>query len=204
MKKKENKQKEEKIKKQPNTFLSNIPNMLTILRFILTLVVAYMIFNEFHIITIIVVFAIAAITDFLDGRLARRYGWTSEFGRRADMLADRFLWVGTVLAFIISFSLHEKFTGLVALQLAFIMSREIISAPFAIIAFFSGTLLPQARYVAKVTTFIQGFALPSLFLSIYYPIWFYLSLPLSLACLITGLISGLYYLQDIQLFTKKK
>lgn len=37
------------------------------------------------------IFAAAAFTDFLDGYLARRYEWSTRFGRIADPLADRLL-----------------------------------------------------------------------------------------------------------------
>jgi phosphatidylglycerophosphate synthase len=79
----------------------------------------------------------------------------------------------------------------------FIMTREIIAAPFAIAALLSGTPIPQARTIAKATTFIQGFALPALMLSIYYPIFIYISMPLSLVVLVTGFISAAYYINDV-------
>ena len=77
------------------------------------------------------------------------------------------------------------------------MSREIISAPSAVAAFFEGGLFPHTRYVAKITTFTQGFAIPSLILGVYYPNWIYLSLPLSIFTGISGTISGLYYIRDV-------
>lgn len=182
--------------------LSHMPNFLTISRIALTFVVMYMIFAEVEIWRVIIVFAIAALTDFFDGRLARRFKWTSEFGRKADMVADRFLWVGTALAFVISFGLQEKLNWLVGVQLLLIMLRELVSMPFAVVAFFSGNLTPSARYIAKATTFIQGFALPAIILSAIYPVFNYISIPLSLICAVTGFISGLYYLQDIHAPTK--
>ncbi len=179
-------------------FLANIPNFLSISRIILAFVVIYLIFVQASVVKIVSVFAIAALTDFFDGRLARRFKWQSEFGRKADMIADRFLWVGTALAFIIDFGIRGYLNWTPGIQLLFMMSREIISLPFAIIAFFSGNALPNARYIAKVTTFIQGFALPSLILSIEYPAWIYASLPLSLIAGITGFVSAMYYINDVR------
>jgi phosphatidylglycerophosphate synthase len=147
---------------------------------------------------IVFIFAIAAITDFIDGKLARKYHWESEFGRRADIIADRFLWVGTGLATIISFGMEGILKWAHGVQLLLMMSREIISFPFAITVFFSGNLLPKVRYVAKITTLLQGFALPALLLSIFYPNWAYLSWILSIACSITGFISAMYYIKDIE------
>ena len=184
--------------------LDNIPNLLTVSRIILTFVVMYLIFAGNDIRLIIVIFAIAALTDFFDGRLARRFKWVSEFGRKADMIADRFLWVGTALAFLISAGLNDQLHWYLGFQLLFIMSREVVSAPFALIAFFSGKDITHARYIAKVTTFIQGFALPALIVSVYYPIFMLISVPLSLVCAVTGFMSAIYYMHDIHAPRKKR
>lgn len=179
-------------------FLSNIPNMLSVARIILTFVVMYMIFTEAPMISVIIVFAVAALTDFLDGRLARRFKWTSEFGRKTDMIADRFLWIGTALAFIINFGIRRELSAVDGVQLLFIMSREMISMPFAVSAFFSGKPIPHARYIAKVTTFLQAFALPTIMISVSYSPMMYFSIPVSLATGICGIISGLYYMYDLE------
>ena len=92
-----------KIKKL--SILKHIPNFLTISRVFLTFVIIYLIFTKADIKTTITIFAIAALTDWLDGQLARKFNWESEFGRKADMIADRFLWIGTALAFVISFGM---------------------------------------------------------------------------------------------------
>lgn len=189
--------------KKELSIFRHIPNLLTMSRFILTFVIIYFIFEQVHVITVIVIFAIAALTDFLDGVLARRYGWTSEFGRKADMIADRFLWIGTAFAFFASYGIAENLDWQQGVQLLFIMTRELIAAPFALIAFFAGNPIPRARYIAKVTTFLQGFALPALILSTYYPMWSYLSWPLSLAIAVTGFRSAMLYLNDIKVPSKR-
>ncbi len=186
------------MKKKIDLFAENIPNMLSISRIILTFVVIYLIFTKANIIYTIIIFSIAALTDFLDGQLARRFKWVSEFGRKADMIADRFLWIGTALAFVIAFGLEGSLRWYDGVLLLLIMTREIIAMPFALIAFFSGNALPHARYIAKATTTIQGLALPSLLLSVYYPQWIYPAVILAVVCSITGFISALYYIHDIK------
>jgi CDP-diacylglycerol--glycerol-3-phosphate 3-phosphatidyltransferase len=37
------------------------------------------------------VFVAASVTDFLDGAIARKYGWITNFGKIADPIADKFL-----------------------------------------------------------------------------------------------------------------
>jgi phosphatidylglycerophosphate synthase len=180
------------------TILGNIPNFLTIVRIVLTLVIMYSIFDGGSFTTVVALFVVAAITDLLDGQLARRFHWESEFGRKADMIADRFLWVGTAFAFLTVLGWRHIMGSLVGIQLLLIMSREITSAPFALVAFFSGNHLPKVRYVGKATTVLQAFALPSLILSTVYPAFVYMSLPFSLATGVVGFISAMYYIRDVK------
>ncbi|MEK6888998.1 MAG: CDP-alcohol phosphatidyltransferase family protein [Nanoarchaeota archaeon] len=184
--------------KNNNSWVGQIPNALTISRIILTFVVIYLVFIKASLVKIVIIFAIAAITDFLDGQLARRCKWESEFGRKADMIADRFLWAGTAIAFIVAFGLRGELGAKEGFQLLLMMSREIISAPFALIALVAGKPIPNARYVAKLTTLLQGFALPALILSLQYPFWNYISWPIAGSIGITGTISAIYYIKDIQ------
>ena len=179
-------------------FTSNIPNLLSVSRIILAFVVIYLIFTRASLVITVIIFCIAAFTDFLDGQLARRFRWESEFGRKADMIADRFLWAGTALAFIISYGMEGVLTWREGVQLLLFMARELITLPFAFIAFFSGNVLPHARDVAKVTTLLQGFGLPALILSLAYPLWGFVSWPLAIACAVTGFISAMYYIHDVK------
>ena len=41
----------------------------------------------------VLLFMVAAVSDGLDGYLAKRFGWTSEFGKFIDPLADKLLLV---------------------------------------------------------------------------------------------------------------
>lgn len=73
--------------------LRHIPNALTIARFALipAFVVLVLRADEGHSYAAAVVFAVAAITDQIDGFLARRWHVESEFGKYADPLADRLM-----------------------------------------------------------------------------------------------------------------
>jgi len=183
--------------KKAKSVLRNLPNILTVSRIIITFVVIYLIFAMYDIKVTIAFFIVGAMTDFFDGYLARKYNWRSEFGRKADMIADRFLWAGTALAFLLAYAFAGQLDLMHYLQIMFIMTREIVTAPFAIAALFSGRPIPKVRTIAKVTTFMQGFALTALILSIYYPMFSYISLPLSLAILVIGFISASNYINDV-------
>ncbi len=182
----------------------NLPTFLNVARIVLTFVISYMIVVDSNIKLTVFVFVIAAITDWFDGYFARRYKLTSDFGRKADMFADRFLWVGTALTLIFVFGVKGRLEPIHGLQILMIMTREIIALPFAIAGLFSYSLFPPTRYIAKLTTFVQGFALPSLMLSIFYPVWTYVSLPLSLVIGVVGAISGLHYIHDLEVLRERK
>ncbi|MEK6846654.1 MAG: CDP-alcohol phosphatidyltransferase family protein [Nanoarchaeota archaeon] len=182
----------------------NVPTFLNVARIVLTFIISYMIVVDSDIVLIVSVFIVAAITDWFDGYIARKYKITNDFGRKADMFADRFLWVGTTLTLIFIFGVRGRLEPIHGLQILLIMTREIIAAPFALAGLFSGSVFPPTRYIAKLTTFIQGFALPSLMLSIFYPVWIYISLPLSLVIGFAGAISGLHYIHDLEIIRERK
>lgn len=81
--------------------VGNIANLLTGLRLVLVPVFLLFLFaGDGHEtssrITAFIVFAVAVITDRLDGTLARTYGTVTEFGKLADPIADKML-VGAAL-----------------------------------------------------------------------------------------------------------
>ncbi len=90
-----------------NYWVRQIPNALTVLRVILTLVFLAMILYApqlgdkpaSFLMIAFTLFVIAGVTDVLDGPIARYYGVTSKFGRVVDPLADKVLVCGTFLCF---------------------------------------------------------------------------------------------------------
>lgn len=81
-----------------------IPNILTLLRFPMAFFCAFFAINlEVKSLTVsLVLFALASITDFLDGYLARKWNLISNFGKIADPIADKALTLGVMLAFAIA------------------------------------------------------------------------------------------------------
>lgn len=79
----------------------HIPNILTMIRFLLVPVFIWlMFFNPVknHIMWGTIVFIIASITDYFDGMLARKFKVISNFGKIMDPLADKFLVVAALVA----------------------------------------------------------------------------------------------------------
>src|SRR5207253_2194158 len=74
----------------------NLPNQLTAARFLLAIVLFVLIELEQWIVCI-VVFALAAVTDWLDGYLARKQGLVSTLGRNLDPLVDKVVVCGAYI-----------------------------------------------------------------------------------------------------------
>jgi Phosphatidylglycerophosphate synthase len=75
--------------------LSVIPNLITALRFVLVIPISIYIYKENYFLAL-VLFIVAGISDGLDGYLARKFNWISEFGQIADPLADKCLILTTL------------------------------------------------------------------------------------------------------------
>ncbi|HOX38037.1 MAG TPA: CDP-diacylglycerol--glycerol-3-phosphate 3-phosphatidyltransferase [Candidatus Brocadiia bacterium] len=71
----------------------NAPNAVTIGRFFATIVTFVILQYGFYL-TAFVFFVLTALSDALDGYLARKYNMTSAFGRMADPITDKVLSVG--------------------------------------------------------------------------------------------------------------
>ena len=76
--------------------LRDIPNIISFLRVILTIPIVYlMIKQEFG--YALVLFALAGLSDGLDGFLAKYFGWQSRLGALLDPLADKALLMASFL-----------------------------------------------------------------------------------------------------------
>lgn len=94
---------------------------------------------------------LAAVTDFLDGWIARRAEWTTKWGALLDPIADRVFALVAVLTFVVTRELS------VAGALVMI-SRDIMTAIGFIVARIIPWLRPvefKARPLGKVVTFLQ-------------------------------------------------
>lgn len=78
----------------------NIPNMLTILRFILIPFIFISVISKHYLIGLII-FTISAITDILDGYIARKYNFITDIGKLIDPLADKLTQISLLLALTI-------------------------------------------------------------------------------------------------------
>jgi CDP-diacylglycerol--glycerol-3-phosphate 3-phosphatidyltransferase len=81
---------------------NNLPNILTISRIFFIPYFLVFLFSNFKYGKIIAlfVFVLASITDLLDGRIARKQGSVSEFGKVMDPIADKLLVLSAFISFV--------------------------------------------------------------------------------------------------------
>lgn len=140
--------------------LLDLPNLLTVARIvaILPLAVLASIGTPAASLAAALVFAAAAVTDWLDGYLARRSGRISAFGRMLDPIADKLLVGATLLLLAASGQLD----GLsFAAALAILLREILVSGLREHLAASGGAALPVTR-LAKWKTAAQMVALPLL------------------------------------------
>ena len=73
-----------------------IPNQITAVRILLSVVV-FVLMPLGYYLPALIIFLIAATTDWVDGYIARKYNLVSQVGRILDPLADKIIICGTVI-----------------------------------------------------------------------------------------------------------
>ncbi len=183
-------------KREKKERIWNIPNIFSLSRIIITFVVVYLVAINAKIEYIVIIFAIGMITDFIDGKLARDLNQRTEIGRNLDIIADRIFLVTIMIVVLLEFSMKGLLDSSSIFQIIAVMSREIITFPFALLLVLSGKKTPEVRYIGKVVTFMQGVTVPIIFLSIFYNA-FAFSIYLAIATGITGIVSALLFANDV-------
>jgi CDP-diacylglycerol--glycerol-3-phosphate 3-phosphatidyltransferase len=92
-------------------------------------------------------FMVAALTDFIDGHYARKYGIITGFGRFMDPLADKILVSSALISFI-------ALDYVSPLPVMLIIGREFLITGLRLLVAYSGVVIPPTWW-AKVKTFLQ-------------------------------------------------
>jgi CDP-diacylglycerol--glycerol-3-phosphate 3-phosphatidyltransferase len=165
-------------------FPLNLPNLLTVLRIMLVpaLVVALLGDTPGGDVLAAAVFALASLTDFVDGYLARARDSVTTFGKLMDPLADKLLVVAALISLV---SLHR----LAAWVAMVIITRELAVTVLRLGATQVGVVM-SASFFGKVKTCLQIAAILALIAVPGKPLW--VSTLLYLSVLVT-VLSGLDY-----------
>jgi CDP-diacylglycerol---glycerol-3-phosphate 3-phosphatidyltransferase len=111
--------------KQIRSAMFNLPNQLTSMRLLLSVVMFFFIAWEFYL-TSMVLFIIAAGTDWLDGYYARKYSQVTTLGRILDPFADKVIVCGTFIFLVSIQGMIEVPWGLRAWMVVVIVGRELL------------------------------------------------------------------------------
>lgn len=128
--------------------LRHLPNLICVLRIVFTVPTVLAIDRGEYSLAL-TLFTIAAISDGLDGYLAKRNRWTSDLGRILDPLADKVLLVAAFLAC--------TWQGLIPIWLAVaVVARDVMLTGGAIIyRFWFGPIEGSPSVISKVNTTLQ-------------------------------------------------
>jgi CDP-diacylglycerol---glycerol-3-phosphate 3-phosphatidyltransferase len=148
------------VPRQPPVF--NLPNQLTASRFVLALVLFVLIEVQAWL-ACLGVFAVAAVTDWLDGYLARRQGLVSTLGRNLDPLVDKVLVCG---AYIFLLPLGYKEGWLKPWMVTVVVARELVITGLRSFLENQGAKF-GADWLGKVKMVLQCAALIAIFVALY-------------------------------------
>lgn len=179
-----------------------IPNLLTVLRIILVPVFIALMIAQFLqgtvtlLIIALVVFCVAAYTDHLDGKLARRWQVVSDFGKLVDPIADKALMISAFVLLSLFQNLWWWFTAVVIL-------REVAVTLLRMYLLRSGVVLPASKG-GKIKTSLQILMVFLWMLAgICYPfntqvgvVVMYLAIAALIAAFVATVLSGMVYFLD--------
>lgn len=145
----------------------NVPNMLTMLRFVL-IPVYIIVFANGYTISAFLIVLLAGLTDVLDGYIARTRGLVTPLGEMLDPLADKSMMIVVILSLLIS--------GLIPwYAAAAFFIRDIGMIMGSAIFHFRGKKTVPANTMGKITTILYYIAILLIVFEIEYAIhylWF--------------------------------
>ncbi len=176
----------------------NLPNKLTVLRMILTpfYLATMLIEFEYHYLVAAIIFIVASITDFLDGKIARKNNLITTFGKLCDPVADKMLTTAALLAFM-KLGLCDIWVVMI------VLTREFVVTSFRLVATSQGIIIPAGIW-GKLKTASQMIFSIFIMISLYFVEAFsfdfekfdFISNVLLWITAILAVISGLKYIID--------
>ena len=133
----------------------NLPNKLTMGRMLAVPVfIAALMLGHNYAATVI--FVLAALTDMLDGMIARRYDLVTNFGKIMDPLADKLLVISALVCLV-------ELGVVPGWMVVVVLAREFAVTGLRTVAAAEGTVI-AAGTTGKVKTILQMIAIPALLL----------------------------------------
>ena len=146
----------------------NLPNKLTVLR--LCLVPVFLVIGvlpesilPFYVSCVIlaVLFICTALTDMLDGKIARKHNLVTDFGKFLDPIADKFMVIGALFVILYKFS-HLQLLMIVALLV--VVFRELAVTSMRLVVSMGNNIVVASNMMGKIKTVLQIVAIATVFL----------------------------------------
>lgn len=142
------------------------PNQLTLIRIFLVPFMIFFYLSDFipyGKLIAVVIFALAAITDFFDGKLARKTGQITDLGKFLDPIADKILILGALVLVLTDKMIIAEW-GVYAAVIAFIiLGREFLVTALRQFAASKNVIMAADNW-GKYKAFMQDLALPAFML----------------------------------------
>jgi CDP-diacylglycerol--glycerol-3-phosphate 3-phosphatidyltransferase len=140
----------------------NVPNRLTISRFLLTVAFLIAVFLQ-YVTAALFLFSAASLTDYFDGKIARRDNLITSFGILMDPLADKILVCSAFIAFV-------ECRWIPAWMVVIIVARELVITGLRLLAASKNVVLAAEGY-GKHKTISQIVAIISILILAGYKHW---------------------------------
>ena len=139
----------------------NLPNKITLSRIFLTLVMIFFFLADFipyGKLVAVIIFIVAACTDFVDGHIARKYNLVTNLGKLLDPIADKLLVMSALIMVIAENIIPAPYGVLVGI---IIIGRDFIIGALRQVAAASGKVLAADKW-GKIKAAILDVAVPML------------------------------------------
>jgi CDP-diacylglycerol--glycerol-3-phosphate 3-phosphatidyltransferase len=137
----------------------NLPNKLTVLRLILVpfiLVVMLLPYTWYNNLIAAFIFGAASFTDMLDGKIARKYGLVTDFGKFLDPLADKFMVIAAVFGIVCRYRVdNDMMFWVFMVMLMITIFRELAVASIRLITAKKSGVVVAADKLGKIKTVVQ-------------------------------------------------
>lgn len=154
----------------------NLPNKLTVFRlFMVPVIIVVMLvpmqsMAMSHIIAA-AVFGITSLTDMLDGKIARKRGLVTDFGKFLDPLADKFMVIAAMLVIFFNETGTMRYFCFAACMI--VIMRELAVTSIRLVASANGGVVIAANMLGKIKTCMQiAYVLCALLEPVVFGVWF--------------------------------
>ncbi len=171
----------------------NTPNKLTLARMIATpiFMVVMLIGFKYHYTVALVLFALASVTDAIDGHMARKYNMVTDFGKFMDPLADKMLTTAAYLGFMYIFGFTVFSWHMVAITFI-VLFREFAVSSIRLVAVTAGGKVVAANMWGKCKTVSQMVGI--VFALAVFAVNEFVSIPYEILIILITVIIALFWL----------